>query len=236
MLDVYDPAEHRAIPNVFPVKHGMPGRPLLDDGILLKLYDRTGEAKFLESHLKIADRLVADQNPPGNWVDYGPCNAKEMRFHPRHTYWWALPLIETFRRTNNASYLETAIAAGEFCRRAMRPDGGYFRGTYADFRTDSFGHATSGSASGAILFLELFKLTGERKWLDLATLAIDFCTRVQFREPEDSNLRGSILEKVLPPDGTDRSPYYLRDLGTIFFVMAGAWYLDTLSSIDAAKG
>ena len=34
----------------------------------------------------------------------------------------------------------------------------------------------------------------------------------------DPNLRGAVLEKVLPPDGTDRLPYRVRDLGTIFFL------------------
>ena len=42
-------------------------------------------------------------------------------------------------------------------------------------------------------------------------------------------LRGAILEKVLPPDGTDRSPYHIRDLGTIFFVIAAEKYLELTS-------
>jgi hypothetical protein len=49
--------------------------------------------------------------------------------------------------------------------------------------------------------------------------------RVQFTNPSDENLRGAILEKILPPDGTDASPYHLRDLGTIFFVQAAALML-----------
>jgi hypothetical protein len=30
------------------------------------------------------------------------------------------------------------------------------------------------------------------------------------------------LERVNPPNGSDRLPYHLRDLGTIFFVQAAA--------------
>jgi hypothetical protein len=48
---------------------------------------------------------------------------------------------------------------------------------------------------------------------------------MQFVEPSDPNLKGCILEKVLEPDGTDRSPYYIRDLGTIFFAQAAAQLL-----------
>ncbi|OYT31570.1 MAG: hypothetical protein B6U94_02730 [Thermofilum sp. ex4484_79] len=44
--------------------------------------------------------------------------------------------------------------------------------------------------------------------------------KVQFRNPEDLNLKGCILSKVLPSDGTDRSLYYIRDLATIFFIQA----------------
>jgi hypothetical protein len=51
--------------------------------------------------------------------------------------------------------------------------------------------------------------------------------KMQFTNPEDPNLKGAILEKILPPDGTDRSPYYIRDLGTIFFIQAAALYLQT---------
>lgn len=230
--DLYHPTERHLGPTtIFATKNNIGGRPLLEDAVLLKLYDRTRANKFLEAHLKVSDRLIADQNPPGNWIDYGPCDAAKSRFHPRHTYWWGLPLIETYRRTGREECLRTAISSGEFCRRAMRTDGGYMRGTYLDFRTDSFGHATSGSACAGILFMRLFEETREWKWWDAATTALRFCMQVQLRDAEDPNLKGAVLEKVLPPDGTDRSPYHLRDLGTIFFVIAGTHYLDLLETL-----
>jgi hypothetical protein len=46
---------------------------------------------------------------------------------------------------------------------------------------------------------------------------------MEFKNPEDPNLKGAILEKVPPPiNDTDKSPYYIRDLGTIFFIQAVA--------------
>ena len=48
---------------------------------------------------------------------------------------------------------------------------------------------------------------------------------MQFLNPADPNLRGAILEKVLYPDGTDSSPYYIRDLGAMFFIQAASEYL-----------
>jgi len=223
--NMYDPVEHGRADEFFHSKQGVVGRPLLEDGVLLKLFDRTGEQKFFDAHVRISERLVDDQNPPGNWIDYAPCRADLGRFHPRQTYWWGLPLIETYRQTGRAAFLETAIQTGHFCRRAMRADGGFIRGTYTDFRTDSFGHETSGSACAAILFLALFKQTGDAEWIAPAEQALRFCMSVQFDEPADANLKGAVLEKVLPPEGSDCSPYYLRDTGTIFFVTAACDYL-----------
>ena len=41
----------------------------------------------------------------------------------------------------------------------------------------------------------------------------------------DRQSKGAILEKILPPDGSDNSPYHLRDLATIFFIQAVSEYL-----------
>ena len=67
---------------------------------------------------------------------------------------------------------------------------------------------------------------GERDyWIKRAETALNYCIGMQFTNAQDPNLQGAVLEKVCFPDGTDRSPYYLRDLGTIFFIQAAAEYL-----------
>ena len=139
-----------------------------------------------------------------------------------------MPLLFTYNHTKDRKFFDAAIASAEFAEKSMSEDGGWFRGYYLNGKTDSFGHATSGSACSAIFWMELYKVTGEKKWLLFAEKALSFCMNVQFANPSDSNLKGAILEKVLPPDGTDKSPYYLRDLGTIFFVQAVAEYLSVL--------
>ena len=225
--DVYDPQAHTVFTSPkFRTKDNIGGRPLLDDGVFARLYEHTGDPRFLDVHVRVSERLVADQNPPGHWIDYSPCNVKMGSFHPRHTYWWALPLVDTYRHTGREEFLETAIASGRFCQKALRHDGGWFRGYYADGKSDSFGHATSGGAGAAMLWMELFKQTGDAEWLASAEKALAFCMKVQFTNPADPNLKGAVLEKVLPPDGTDRSPYSLRALASIFFVIAALRYLD----------
>ena len=63
------------------------------------------------------------------------------------------------------------------------------------------------------------------KIIEYIERGLDYCMKMQFTNPADPNLKGAILEKILPPDGTDRSPYYIRDLGTIFFIQAASLYL-----------
>ena len=63
--------------------------------------------------------------------------------------------------------------------------------------------------------------------LETHRTALKHCLRMQFTNPTDPNLRGAVLEKVLPPDGTDRLPYRVRDLGTIFFCQAAALALES---------
>jgi hypothetical protein len=45
---------------------------------------------------------------------------------------------------------------------------------------------------------------------------------MQLRDVRDPNLQGAVIEGVEAPDGSDASPYYVRDLATIFFVQAAA--------------
>ena len=134
-------------------------------------------------------------------------------------------MIAAYEDSRDSRYLDCAIRAGKWYVNAQRADGGLFRRPCVAFKPDSFGPATSGLACAPILWQELQRVTGDSRWLEPIDLALQFCARMQFTDPEDPNLLGAILEKVLPPDGTDRSPYHIRDLGTIFFVKAAAMRL-----------
>lgn len=198
------------------------GRPLFDDGIFLKLYHKTGDETYKAVFYEIADRLLEDEEPAGNWIKYGPCHKENGTIHPRHAYWWGLPMLMAYKDSGDKKYLDCAIRSGEWYIRAQRMDGGIIRNTYTNFNTDSFGHATSGAAGAAILWYELYQITGDERWLTPLAKAIKYCMHMQFTNAKDKNLNGAVLEKVMPPDGTDRSPYHLRDLGTIFFIQAAS--------------
>jgi hypothetical protein len=208
--------------NWFPYMHG---RPLIDDGIFLKAFQHTGNQEYRRIFYETADRLLRDESPPGNWINFPPCNPLTGLIHPRQAYWWGYPQLAAYQDSGKAKYLDCAIRAGEWYIGAMRHDGGLFRGTYRDFTTNSFGQETSGIECAVILWHELWKVTHEDRWSVAMSKALKYCMRLQFTKPSDPNLRGSILSTVEYPNGTDRLPYHLRDLGTIFFVQAVAGML-----------
>ena len=218
--DAYKYSEHKFIDGK------LASRPLIDDAVFLKSWKLTGKEIFKQVAVESAEMLLENENPPGNWIKYGPCSAANQRIHPRHAYWWGLPMLDVYKATGDERFLQCFYRSVKWYQEALRKDGGFIRGTYTDFNTDSFGHATSGTACAVICFLKYFEHTGDRKIIPYIEKGLMYCMRMQFTEPEDCNLKGAILEKILPPDGTDRSPYYIRDLGTIFYIQAASLYLN----------
>ncbi|MBQ9501882.1 MAG: hypothetical protein IJU70_06980 [Lentisphaeria bacterium] len=219
--DVYDPVRRRIIHGVSCAQN----RPLLDDAVFCTGWKLSRDASLLQVALDTAETLLTDEAPPGNWIKYLPCSAERDSIHPRHAYWWGNPMLDLFRETGDVRYKECFLRSVTWYRKALRTDGGLFRSTSSDFSTDSFGHATSGSACAAIMFLRYLELTRDAGIASDLERALAFCCRMQFINPADPALKGAVLEKVLPPDGTDDSPYHIRDLATIFFIQAASEYL-----------
>lgn len=219
--DIYDPRKRQF--NFETRCHQ--GRPLLDDGVFITGWRLTEDDSFLEVAKRTADTLLRDENPAGNWIAYIPCSTQRGDLHPRHAYWWGMPMRQLHHAVGGTCYLACFERGAEWYARALRRDGGLFRRTGIDFSTESFGHAASGSACAARYFLQYREETGSGRFEEPLERALNFCMRMQFTRPQDPNLRGAILEKVLPPDGSDASPYLLRDLGTIFFIQAAADFL-----------
>jgi rhamnogalacturonyl hydrolase YesR len=211
------------------------GRPLLDDAMFLKGWQVTNDESLKTIAVETAETLLNAEGPSGNWIKYGPCCEANQTIHPRHAYWWGKPMLEVYKATEDERFLQCFYRSVDWYKQAMRKDGGIFRNTYTDFNTDSFGHAISGSASAVISFLEYYGHTGDKKILEYIEKGLKFCMKAQFTNPADLNLKGAILEKIISPDGTDRSPYHLRDLGSIFFIQAASLYIKTFESCCAEK-
>ena len=226
--DSYNPIEHAIDPGV---TGGYSQRPLLDDALLVTAWKLTGNRQYLDIAVAVGETLLREENPAGNWVGILPCLTECELIHPRHAYWWGKPMMPLYQATGDKRFLELFKRSMNWYDKAIRIDGGMFRNTRTDFATDTFGQATSGSACAAICFMEMAQLENADYWRSRAELTLDFCCAVQFTHPTDSNLKGAILEKILPPDGSDASPYFIRDLGTIFFLQAAAMYLKRYSDL-----
>jgi rhamnogalacturonyl hydrolase YesR len=209
-----------AAPARLPSGHLKNGAPMLDDGVFVKMHQLTGEREFLDVAVRVAERLLNDEDPPGNWALYPPNDALTRTCHPRTAYWWGRPMWMVGKATGDDRFVACARRAAAWYAGAMRLDGGLFRSTGPDFRTPSFGHATSGIACAAILWLELAQEFGDTEWDEHLARALQYCYAVQFTDAGDENLQGAILEKVMPPEGSDAPPWYLRDLGTFFYLQA----------------
>ncbi|MDD3153667.1 MAG: hypothetical protein PHS41_02275 [Victivallaceae bacterium] len=216
-FDIYDPVGREIVQGgVYAQK-----RPLLDDAVFLRGWQVTGRGDFLKIALRTADRLLETESPKGNWKKYHPCVEESNDMHPRQVYWWGNPMLALFEETGNGKYLECFLRSADYCGKALRRDGGVFRRTYCDdFNTESFGHAASASACYAKILLEAERIRPGSGYGAKAQLALDFCRKMQLTDVSDERVKGAILEKVLAPDGSDRLPYHIRDLGSIFFLQA----------------
>ena len=227
--DIYDPQKRQF--NFETRSHQ--GRPLLDDAVFVTAWQLTGDRSFLDMAQRIGETLLEKENPQGNWIAYIPCNTTRQDIHPRHAYWWGMPMRKLYHATGDKRFLDCFERGAQWYARALRTDGGIIRRTRVDFNTESFGHATSGSACAARYFLQYQSETGNSIFEPLLSKALNYCMNMQFTHPQDYNLHGAILEKILPPSGSDASPYYIRDLGTIFFIQAAAEYLLRENSAEA---
>lgn len=201
-------------------KIAFPGRPLLDDGVFLKGHEATGDESLKAVAVRTAERLLADEDPAGNWKAFHPAKPESGVIHPRHAYWWGRPMWMVHQATGASKYSDACRRSAQWYVNAMRRDGGMFRETDGEFNTTSFGHAASGIACAAILWLDLKREYGDTEWDEPIRRALGFCRGVQFTQARDENLQGAILEKVLPPKGSDRPPWRLRDVGTFFYIQA----------------
>lgn len=201
------------------------GKPSADDGIWLRAWRRTGDRRYRDVAIAVSERLLADENPPGNWACYGPSSLEEGHDHPRQAYWYGLPLLQVFEETGDRRFLEATRRSAAWFMRAQRRDGGQFRKTYHDGKTDCFVQETSGAACAAIFWMTLHARFPDPSHLPHVRRAMEFFLRMQITRPRDPNLLGAVICAVNPPDGTDQPGYRVRDLDAIFYVQAAAQLL-----------
>ncbi len=219
--DLYDPERGDFVTDRAKWSH----RPLFDHGAFLSAYQRTGERFFLDICRETAEILLREEEPAGNWVGIQPSNHYRRTLHPRQAFWFGRAFLPLYAQTGESRFLFQFERCVQWYRQALRRDGGFFRNTGVDFSTGSFGHCTSGSACAALMFIDYMRAYRTRDLMPELERALEFCCTMQLTAPQDENVRGAVIEVVKEPDGTDASPYHIRDLATIYAVQAWAAFL-----------
>ena len=226
-LDNYSLREHAFTPPAWTdsIPDYRKGRPLADDSIFLEAYRLSGDPSFREIFYATADFLRTNETPAGTWNNYIPSFLDIGLSHPRQSFWWGMPMYDAYLDTGDTAYLDSLRRCGEWYLRAQRLDGGMFRNTDLQFNTPCFGLCTSGISCASLLWLRLYSIDSNKKWLEATERALRFNMDVQFRTAADPNMKGAVLEFTQLIPGSDASPYCLRDLATIFFLQAACQYI-----------
>jgi hypothetical protein len=198
-----------------------PGRPALDDAALHLLAQATGQDKYNEVFLSIADRTVREEDPLGTWIIFPPWDYRTGRMHIRTSWWWGYPMLKAYDISNDPRFWQAALRVGDWYLEQQNLDGGFYYSPQVQGKHSSFGLATSGAAVASIIWSELFTRTGDKRYRDAINRSVRFLITAQFsQDVDDPNIRGALWESPNAADGSGCPGYYIRDIATIFAIRA----------------
>jgi hypothetical protein len=211
----YSPAEDKFAP----IERS---RPTNDDAVFGYAYLEFKDPSYKQIFKEVSDRLLKDEDPPGNWMKYPPCIPDVFegrgRMHPRHAWWWGYPMLTAYDIFGEKKYLDAAERAAQWYIDNDNLDGGYYYNvTKEGGKHLSYDFCTSAVGCAVIMWTDLYKRTGEKMYRDAIETSLGFLIRAQFNQNvKDRNIRGAFFESMLPPDGTMCPGFYFRDISTIF--------------------
>ncbi len=211
-----------------------PGRAMLDDAALARLATATGEARYADLFLAMADRLLLEEGPTGTWLRFPPWRPELGRVHGRKSWWWGWPLLAAHDLARErgdhdpAPYLAGATRAADWYLGGQNLDGGAYYTPDTAGRHNSYGLCTSISAVSILFWADLWRRTGDERWLPAIRRAVGYLLRAQFApDVADEAVRGAFFESPNTPDGGLAPGFQVRDIAAIFGVRA----LDTVLDI-----
>lgn len=210
-------------------ENAVAGRAVLDDAVLIRLSEETGDDIYRGVFLAMADRLLEEEGPPGTWLRFPPWEERVGRIHNRKSWWWGWPLLSAYDATGDRRYLDGAIRAGDWYRAGQNLDGGLYYTPTPDGRHNSFGLCTSVVAVAVLFWVDLRRRTGDASYLTAIERGVGFLLAAQFSDDvEDPDVRGALFESPRPPDGSLAPGYRVRDIAAIFAIRA----LDAVLDMD----
>ena len=166
---------------------------------LAALYLETGQERHRDIMIRFVDILLnAFEREDGLWEAtlYGqtgetsPCN-----FFTKSFGYCAEGLLAAHKAAPERGYLDRAKKITEHVLNAQATDGSW--SVRLDRPPEEVGVTDKGTALWAYLFIRLFKTTGDRKYLDAGTKALEWCMDNQYFG-EDTVARGGIVGRSWP--------------------------------------
>lgn len=218
IVDHYHVAESRFVSDP---DNPHPGRIMLDDAALIQLGAATGDRRYTDVFLAMAERALREEDPPGMWIVFPPWAASSGRMHIRATWWWGYPMLAAYDLTGDQRFWEAALRAGQWYLDGQTLDGGFYYSPVVGGKHTTFGLAASGAAVASTIWCDLYRRTGDAKYKDAVNRSVAFLAAAQFSpQAADRHIRGALWESPNPPDGTACPGFFIRDIATIFAIRA----------------
>ncbi len=215
-------------PGVTPdvIKITQVARPNSEGHLFADMCDFTGEQRYCDVFLAVANKKIERQYDNGLWMDFEPNDPDTGKVHPRFNVWLAEAQMVAYEMSGDGRYRDSALAAARAMARFQKKDGAIYYRNFADGRTVTQDATGSAVAFSGLLWLRLqaagydeFDANIERsvRWL----LANQFAP-----DHDDPNVRGAFLNtRTKRSDG--KTAIYQRDIGTSFALRFLTAYLDS---------
>ncbi|MEE4538226.1 MAG: glycoside hydrolase family 88 protein [Erythrobacter sp.] len=201
-------------------------RPNSEGYLFADMCRHTGEQRYCDVFLAVANAKIARQYSNGLWMDFEPNDPGSGTVHPRFNLWLAEAQIEAFEMTGKQKYLDSALATARAFAGYQQKDGAIFYRLKADGSTASrFEPTGSAVAFAGILWLRLAELAKTDEFDGNIERSMAWLLANQFADDHpDPNLAGAILNvRIKQREG--RTVILQRDIGTSFALRFWADYL-----------
>lgn len=184
---------------------------------LLEIYDITNEKKYLESATKKLEWVLSQQRDNGWFAENAFfVSADKWTVPPTHTIAYVMEgLQESFRITNDERYLQATLKTAEKLLRTYELRK-FMAGEFDEnWKTSATYSCLTGNAQIAGVWLKLFQMTGDTRFLNAALKLNDYTKSAQNISSIHGGIRGGI--KGSQPIFGRYTPFIYINWGAKFF-------------------